>query len=282
MTTIFAALFFAAQVAVPLKVCDGNSLQLVDCSLNGKPCTLIFDTGATHTTLDLLFVTNAIPDAKLYEVEMMGTSNVRLRPRALFPESFKVGLVDFQGYPVMVLDTDAMPRPDGRRLAGILGMDIIGRMPVLLSLADSCAIFNAALPEGFSPPLKFDERDYDGSAKIVCEVGGKAQTMLVDSGSSWTFVIGEPGIGNRETESGEQGTRSEAIGINGREELSMWRGDGSDLKLKLAEGGDLILEGVKPPFNGSMPFAYLGADTLRQYDIYLNLPEVRLRKRAAK
>ncbi len=279
MNIVFAVLFFAVQVAVPVKVCDANSLQLVGCSLDGKPCTLIFDTGATHTTFDLAFVTNACPEAELHEVQLMGTSNVHLQPRAMFPKSFKVGMVDFQGYPVMVLDMESMPRPDGRRLDGILGMDIIGRMPVLLSLADSCVVFNADLPEGFSPPLKFDARDFDGSPKVVCEVDGKEQTMLVDSGSSWTFVMGnrERGTGN-----GEEGIGDGARGINGREELSMWHGDGGDLKLKLAKGGDLTLEGIKPLVNGSVPVAYLGADTLRKYDLYLKLPEVRLRRREGK
>lgn len=275
MISLGAIAVLAAQFTVPLKVCEGNSLQLVGCRVEGRPCMLIFDTGASHTTLDIDFVTNAIPDAALHEVELAGSTNVAMAPKVMFTKSVRVGAIDFADYPVMVLPMSTCPRPDGRRPAGILGMDLIGKLPVVLSLKDECVIFNPENLDGFGPVLEMDRRDFDGSPRLLFESGGKVHTMLVDSGSSLTFVT--PASGWPVAEGGEAGDWH-ARSINGGESLSVRPGEKGKLKLKRADGEWLEME-LAPLVNSSMPYAYFGADTLRNFDLYLNLPEIRLRPR---
>ena len=50
------------------------------------------------------------------------------------------------------------------------------------------------------------------------------------------------------------------------------------LCLLLAAGSAAAVEvEIRPMINPAHPCAYLGADTLRRYDLYLKFPEIRLR-----
>ena len=54
-------------------------------------------------------------------------------------------------------------------------------------------------------------------------------------------------------------------------------GEPGELELVPAEAGAEVKVMVRPMINPDHPCAYLGADTLRKYDLYLKFPEVRLR-----
>ena len=54
----------------------GNNMPIVRGEVDGKPCTLLFDTGATHTTLDKGFVERELKDHKIEKVVLAGVTNV--------------------------------------------------------------------------------------------------------------------------------------------------------------------------------------------------------------
>ena len=270
---MLASVLLAVQLTVPLEVGEGNGLQLVKGSLEGVPCTMIFDTGATHTSFDLDFVTNAFPKAELIEIGLAGTSNVNVMPRLMKTESLKVGEMDYQGFPVMVIPFPGLSNRVGRKVDGILGMDIIRRMPMILSVKESKLILNPDKVEGFGPRLKFDYSDFDGSPKVFYKgKDGAPRSMLIDSGSSFT-ILTRPEDWAATGEAIDLG----AMSVNGREELKMRFGEPGELELVPAEAGAEVKVTVRPMINPDHPCAYLGADTLRKYDLYLKFPEVRLR-----
>ena len=266
-------MILAVQLVVPLEVGEGNGLQLVKGSLDGVPCTMIFDTGATHTSFDLDFVTNAFPKAELIEIGLAGTSNVNVLPRLMKTQSLKVGEMDYQGFPVMVIPFPGLSNRVGRKVDGILGMDIIRRMPMIISVKDRKLVINPEKVEGFGPALKFDFSDFDGSPKVFYKgKDGALRSMLIDSGSSFT-ILTKPEDWTAAGEAIDLG----AMSVNGREELKMRFGEPGKLELVAREPDERVEVEVRPMINPEHPCAYLGADTLRKYDLYLKFPEVRLR-----
>lgn len=100
---MLANLLLMAQVVVPLVVCEPTHMLLVEGSLDGTPCTLVFDTGATHTSFDEEFIAKALPEAHPEPVMLAGTSNANFVPKIAMSKTLKVGEVAFEGYPVMAI-----------------------------------------------------------------------------------------------------------------------------------------------------------------------------------
>lgn len=271
---MIAALILAAELAIPLETGGGNNLPTVKGSVDGAPCTFIFDTGATHTTLDMAFVREKLPGTEFFDVQLFGTSNVQAAPKLMRTNLLTVGEMGYRGFPVMALGLAGLSERVGRRVDGILGMDIIRRMPIIISLKDGTITVNPENLEGFGPALKFDYADFDGSPKIQYRApDGSCQQMLIDSGSTFTIL--------RREEDWAKGGEEFGIGaasVNGREELKMRDGGEGELRL-VADGGEDITVKVRPMINPAHPCAYLGADTLRHYDLYLKFPEIRLKAR---
>lgn len=269
---MIASLILAVELVIPLETGGGNNLPMVKGSVDGAPCTLIFDTGATHTSLDLEFVREKLPNAKLMDVELMGTSNVQIAPKVMRTELLTIGEMGYRGFPLMAIPLNGLSDRVGRRVDGILGMDIIRRMPMIISLKDGKITINPESIEGFGPQLKFDYEDFDGSPKIDYRApDGTMQQMLIDSGSTFTIL--------RREEDWAKGGEEFGIGaasVNGRERLTMRDGGEGELTLVAAFEEDMKIK-IRPMINPSHPCAYLGADTLQRYDLYLKFPEIRLK-----
>ena len=88
----------------------GNNMPIVRGEVDGKPCTLLFDTGATHTTLDRGFVERELKEHKLEKVVLAGVTNVEGLPSLVHAGSFKVGVAEFGDFDVMVLDISHFSR----------------------------------------------------------------------------------------------------------------------------------------------------------------------------
>ena len=270
---MLANLLLMAQVVVPLVVCEPTHMLLVEGSLDGTPCTLVFDTGATHTSFDEEFIAKALPEAHPEPVMLAGTSNANFVPKIAMSKTLKVGEVAFEGYPVMAIPFPPLSQKLGRPVHGILGMDIIGQMPLVLSVAQGEIIFNPDDMTGFGPPLKFDRRDYDGSPKLMyLAADGTYKTMLVDSGSSLSFINDPADWPAEEVEAATMG----ATDVNGRAAMAMRPGKPGTLQLKTVKGGDYAIR-FRPLVNPGAPCSYLGADTLRHFDLFLRLPWIGLR-----
>lgn len=176
----------SGSVHVPLAVRPGNNMHLADATVEGVPCRLLVDTGATHTTFDLGFVTNRLPKAALQEVQVLGTTNVRTPPRFFPYKAFRLGGHTFASEGAMAIPLDALAPSVGERVDGILGMSDLSSVDFILR--DDELILNptAAERRGFGPDVR---KGGDVTRPFVAGThDGREIPFLVDSGSSFTFV----------------------------------------------------------------------------------------------
>lgn len=240
-----------ASVRVPMDVRRPNNMHLADGRLNGIPCRLLVDTGATHTSFDLGFVTNRFPQAELQEVEVLGTTNVRTMPRFLPCTSFSLGGHAFAARGVMVIPLDGLAASVGERVDGILGMSDLSSADFILR--DEELVFDPSEEDlkGFGVGAR---KGGDALRPFVSGLhDGREIPFLVDSGSTYTFVkegLWKPSTNELSlttTEISGKGGLRPTIGVEGT----------------LVLGIPLTLS---PMISDHEP-NYLGADVLKGYDI---------------
>lgn len=254
------------RVAFPLEVLEGNNMVVVNAKANGAPCTLLLDTGATHTTFDKTFVATNFPDAKPMSVGIAGDTNVAEAPKCIQIGSLQIGDANFGDFSVMTIDLSHMKT--GRRIDGILGMNVLLRKPLLLSLARNQAVVNPSKDDltGFAAPVPSLSRDVL-ELVVVAEHGGKKVPVLLDSASTWT-ILPDGLLDGEETAAGAFGITD----INQRtsaQESDWKRHAPATIKI----GGDIS---VTPMVTGSVA-PRIGADTLRRYDALLSVRRLALR-----
>ena len=108
LLTLLPALVAAAACAgvrVPMDV-RANGMHLADGTVDGVPCRLLVDTGATHTTFDLAFVTNRLPAARLEDVKVFGETNVGFAPKCFSRAAFRLGGHAFPAQGAMAVPLD--------------------------------------------------------------------------------------------------------------------------------------------------------------------------------
>ena len=251
------------EVRVSMMVLEGRNMPFVQAKLNGVDCTLLLDTGATHTTFDLGFVKGALPDAQLQPVMLMGDSNVEGAPVYFQAESLEIGGAKFGDFGAMALNLSHIPASMGVKVDGILGMNTIGRVPFVLSLSKGEVVFcpGEEARKGFDKwTTRFPGDPMSIMLKAVNE--GKAFGMIVDSGASMTFLLSATGWPT----TGEKADFS-AIDINGSTGLAPQRGEsgrlvvGRDLALEISP---LVVDSRDPSMNR------IGSDTLRRYDMIVD------------
>ena len=251
------------EVRVSMMVLEGRNMPFVQAKLNGVDCTLLLDTGATHTTFDLGFVKGALPDAKLQPVMLMGDSNVEGAPVYFQAGSLEIGGAKFGDFGAMALNLSHLPASMGVRVDGILGMNTIGRVPFVLLLSKGEVVFcpGEEARKGFD---KWTTRFPGDPMSIMLKAvnDGKAFGMIVDSGASMTFLLSATGWPT----TGEKADFS-AIDINGSTGLAPQRGEsgrlvvGRDLALEISP---LVVDSRDPSMNR------IGSDTLRRYDMIVD------------
>lgn len=180
MITVFLALAIAVQ--------SGNNMPLVEASVDGVECTLLLDTGASHTTLDLDFVTKRLPNVELKDVELIGSTNVATPPKFVAVKEFKLGEEIFAIEGMMTLDLSHLSAGVGKRVDGILGINDLRRKPCLISLKRGELIWGPTKEEveGFHRVLT---RDRGTTFELIVKLpSGEITPMLIDTGSSFTFL----------------------------------------------------------------------------------------------
>lgn len=251
------------EVRISMKVLEGRNMPFVDAKLNGVDCTLLIDTGATHTTFDLDFVKKSVPDAALQPVMLMGESNVEGAPSYFQADSLEIGGAKFGNFGAMALNLSHLPSAMGVKVDGILGMNTLGRVPVMISFAKAEVVFcpGEEARKGFD---KWTPRFPGDPMSIVLKAvnDGKAFGIIVDSGSSMTFLLALTGWQT----TGEKADFS-AIDINGSTGLAPQKGVpgrlvvGRDLALEISP---LVVDSRDPSMNR------IGSDTLRRYDMLVD------------
>ena len=235
------AAFAAAAVSVPVERLEGNNLLIVAGTIEGRECSLLLDTGATHTTFDLGWVKENLPAVALKDVIVDGTTNVRVVPKSFVAESLRLGEVDFQGFPVFAVPLGHLSQAVGRRVDGILGMNLLGAYDVRISAREGRAVFSgeAKTPEPVTPKLT---------------LGGVE--FLVDTGSTYSFVnAGKWPEGTGEVSLG-------ATDVNGTNAIKVRKGLKRTFPL---DGTDFEFE----PLLVQEDRNFIGADVLRRYDLVL-------------
>lgn len=181
---------------VPLRIHPANNLQTLQATLNGKPCTLLFDTGASHTTFNAAFIASALPDLPRQPLILPGQTNVHQRPDLIPVDSLQLGNTTLRNFYAMVLPLDHLSRAVGTPIDGILGANSIAYAPCLISLRQAAVTWAPApesLPERLAeaPTLPIaPERAPLAPITLLAhrEPEGDTCPLLLDSGSSYTFL----------------------------------------------------------------------------------------------
>lgn len=248
-------------VPVALDVRPGNNMCLVKAEIDGKSCTLLFDTGASHTTLDESFVRREMPDVELVPVAIGGSTNVRKVPNCFRAKKLKVGEAEFGVFNVMTLDLAHLEKGVGAPVQGILGMNVIGSVPTEISLGNRRVTFRAEKPEGYGPACTSLQPN---CAYLSVTHQDKEFKLLVDSGSSFTFL--EKGLWR--STSGSQ--KMAVTDVNGRANGAPEYGVPGTLELGIPLN-------VRPMIGGGQG-NLLGADTLMDYDLFVDFPQLCFRR----
>lgn len=246
---------------VPLRVNPANGMQLLDATLNGVPCTLLLDTGASHTTFDLAFLKTKLPDLPLKPIALGGTTNVDGAPKAFPVFSLKLGSAELTKFVGMALPLDHLSEAVGERVDGILGMNTMAYAPFRLSLRDASVTWYPTMPEvpgAVTVPVL--QGTGDNAFHVIASRGGEGKTFpaLIDSGASMTFMD------DRLWPAAGEAAAISAAGVNEVMALNVKRG----------EPGELALGAFRLPIrpllsHGEMPL--LGADSLRGVDLYFDV-----------
>ena len=246
-----------APAAAKVVVQPGNNMPVVAATLNGRPCTLLFDTGATHTTFDTTFIQKALPAAKLEPVVLAGQTNVEGQPQLLHADTLTIGEATFGDFDAMVLAMPHLSASIGTSIDGVLGMNVIGATRTVLSLGAGEVRFGLPIETrgDFGTPARRNPRD-PFRIDLVAEIDGKALPLFVDSAASFTFL--ERSSGWKST--GEAAPLA-AIDINGNSDLQPVRGETGALTL----GTPVTIAPLLVP----APLNRIGADTLLRYDLLI-------------
>ena len=250
-----------------LTVVDGRNMPFVEAELDGVKCTLLVDTGATHTTFDLSFMKKSLPGVRLQPVMMMGETNVEGAPRFMQAKSLKIGEAVFEDFGAMALDISHLHKALGVHVDGILGMSTLGRAPCIISLGGGELVFapGAEACAGFGRRARRSPADPMSILLPVKTPGGPVE-LLVDSGSSMTILS----AATQWPTTGET-VQTPAVDINGKTGLAPKVGEKGVLELSC--GVEITPMIVEEPMNR------LGSDTLRLYDMLVAGPFVAFRRR---
>lgn len=269
MTRLLTVLLCAAAPlarAAELTLVERNGMALVAAAVDGVPCTLLVDTGASHTTLDLGFVTNRLPKAELRDVQLVGRTNVAGGPKFVTAAQLAVGEATFATEGLMALDLGHLPAAVGRRVDGILGMNHLRERPCVLSLARRRLLWMPDETEraGFRPVLT---RDRGTTFELIAKLpDGRIEPLLVDTGSTFTF------LDRSLWPAAEESVTVNAADVNARADRAFVRGKPGELDcgkgLKLA---------VSPILTEEKNRNQIGYDVFKSVDLLIDGASLRLR-----
>lgn len=253
------------EVAIALKVQPTNNLSLVEAVVDGVKATLLFDTGASHTTFDRAFVEKNLPAKKLEPIMLVGNTNVRAVPSSFHLDSLRLGEAVFGDFEAMAVPLGHLGASVGHPVDGILGMNVIRACPTLVSIGRGKAVLNprrtdlalkgrscTALQSSLVPRLAV--------AIPSSATNRPSATVLVDSGCSFTFLSSD--LWSPTTNA----LAISASDVNGTGKVRPVRGVRGTIDLgRPVEIEPLLLKNTPN---------ILGADTLLRYDIFFAWPSV--------
>ncbi len=179
---------------IPLTIHKGNNLQTLQATINGIPCTLLFDTGATHTTFNRSFIKKHFPNAPLLGDLAFQNTNVAMPTERFHVERLTLGNTDLCDFTAIVVPLDHLSKAVGTPIDGILGMNNIRYAPLIMALKDGWIAWSPNLPKRPSAiPLPNAPHPNPLTLTLYAHSGAPQSPrvgypLLVDTGSSYTFV----------------------------------------------------------------------------------------------
>ena len=263
---VFGTFVAAQQIDIPAAtdlntmVQDARCKQvLVTCLINGQPMRMMLDTGATHTVLhdesaDGLKNAQWMDTSRL---EMKGNSTQR--PRVLLA-SLQAGELAEPQHPILVLNLAGVRGMMAERIDGILGMDILGRLP--FTFAPATGRFHWGAPSGALLSPLYGTRDDAGRMIVQAQVNGSPVELLLDTGSSLTRVYAD------EWKPGKAGRKQAKVSdVDGAAQKQVVLGKAADMELTPG----VVIRNVSPAFCRRDDRSMLGMDVLKDV-VLVHLP----------
>lgn len=249
--------------AVPLDVRPDTGLPILHARLDGVPCALLFDTGATHTTFDRGFIERAFPERPLRPIALGGTTNVTSGPAAFRVGALTLGNAELRGFLGMTLPLGHLSKAVGTQVDGILGMNAMAYAPFALAMGKGLVTW---YPEGTrrpaGTPLPVSQAGRGNALFLEARAMPRGETfpVLIDSGASLTFL----GEAHWPQAKESAPVALSATGVNASRAASFREGRPGSLFL-----GDFRLP-VRPLL-GNGGDATLGADALRGVTLLIDV-----------
>lgn len=189
----------AGRVAVPIYGAGSKlDLKYVDCELDGHKCRMLVDTGSTASVVYEAFAKRFLGGVKQKENDggVVMTTNLKSRFGRAEVASFKVGDADFGAFKI-----GTIPGKEEYVEDGILGIDVLNRVPTLLSLTGGRLVFNPDGEDtaGFGKPERLRGR-CNLASKLGVKWGDTPLLALIDTGA--TASTANPSV-NWPAETGE-------------------------------------------------------------------------------
>lgn len=173
-----------APSVVPLvRVQGAPQNPFVHATVNGRPGLFLVDTGATATCLDARFAA---------ELGLKPQATVAGTVKTNVTRGFKIAQVNklvlgghvFENFTVAVLNLDHVDKALGRRMDGLLGMNVLRTTRFTIDLAAGSFSLGSARPGVTPVPLTLEQ---DG-VFMAMTVSGCPVRMKVDTGTSDTAL----------------------------------------------------------------------------------------------
>ncbi len=250
-----------------------SGLLLVRALIDGKACTLIVDTGTTHTSFDTQFIRRNFPGVPLQPVTLRPGSNVSTPPQAIAIKNFQLGDSIQRSFFGIVMDMSTLRTALGVPVDGILGMNNLGIEPFLLSASQGILQWlpsKLPLPPGFQ--LLASRINSLGGFTLGVQAGKRELFFLIDSGATYTSVPASSWPAGTVVLQGV-----ESADINSRASRTEQVRRGLPLDIRLTD--DFTLPSVEPILTENDIPCILGLDMLRRFDMLIDVRRGELRIR---
>lgn len=242
-----------------------GALPYCEVTFGSKPVKMLFDTGATHTTLDVDFVKEAFPDVILHPLAVPN-SNVRQQVYIFKVPSLTIGTTTVGDFYMMATDLKNLAVQMKVPVRGIVGLNVMQHKPFLLSLGTNSVIWSPKQDAGFvdlPKPLGAPERVF----MPVRTPKGVTVHLLLDSGASYSFIPEEA------WEASDKPLLLSTTDVNSTQARQFMYG----VEAPMDFGG--VAPKVVPIVlaKGSNRPSLLGADILSLIDLYVDVPNQTLK-----
>ncbi len=179
---------WASSTAVNLDVGVHNGSVLIPVILNGKPLSLLLDTGSNRSTIDASVV-ERLRMERGTTTDVMGNYGAQSL-HTVRVKNIKVGGFEFNDQTLVVANLDAVSRAVGVAVDGVLGNDVLRTITFKLSYSKQRATFGLLSQFGnLGTPIKLREEDNQFFVPITFL--SVARELLLDTGTNSTNLSWE-------------------------------------------------------------------------------------------